>query len=149
MRANCIEFKPRMHDNNRFNKLFIVNCFLYHRYGVGEAKYAVNVRRKHTKKAVWPTLCFIPQLLFQYYFNSKPPTDPISYRTVSLLHLMSRIFERFLLVRIKNVVPLENPIPEHLFGFREKHSAVQQCHQIANKIKGSLEEKKMCLLNIR
>lgn len=76
--------------------------------------------------------------------SGKPPTDPTSYRPISLLPLLSNIFERLLLNRIKEIVPIGNLIPEHQFGFREKHSTVQQCHRLVNEIKVSLEEKKMC-----
>lgn len=75
--------------------------------------------------------------------SGKPQTDPTSFRPISLLPWMSKIFER-LLARTKNVGHLENLIPEHQFAFREKHFTVQQCHCIVNKIKNRLEEKKMC-----
>jgi hypothetical protein len=32
----------------------------------------------------------------------------------------------------------------HQFGFRAKHSTIQQCHRIVNKIKESIEGKKVC-----
>jgi hypothetical protein len=32
----------------------------------------------------------------------------------------------------------------HQFGFRAIHSTTQQCHRIVNKIKESIEEKKVC-----
>lgn len=58
---------------------------------------------------------------------------------------MSKIFERLLLNRIKDSVDVDNIIPEHQFGFRQNYSTMQQCHRIVNKIKESLEEKKMCV----
>ena len=94
-------------------------------------------------------LCYFP---IQWKFaqiimvakSGKPPTDPTSYRPISLLPLLSKIFERLLLTRLKQIVPFRYLIPEHQFGFREKHSTVQQCHRIVNKIRDSLEKKTMC-----
>ena len=70
--------------------------------------------------------------------------DVYKRQPISLLPLLSKIFERLLLTRIKQIVPLRYLIPEHQFGFREKHSTVQQCHRIVNKIRDSLEKKTMC-----
>lgn len=74
----------------------------------------------------------------------KPPQETASYRPISLLPLLSKIFERLLLYRIKEITPPEELIPTHQFGFREGHSTIQQCHRIVNFIKETLEGKKMC-----
>jgi hypothetical protein len=57
---------------------------------------------------------------------------------------MSKIFERLLLKRIEETMPLNKLIPNHQFGFRTKHSTIQQCHRIINKIKTSFEGKQYC-----
>lgn len=74
----------------------------------------------------------------------KPPTEPSSYRPISLLPIMSKIFERLLLVRILERININNIIPDHQFGFRQNYSTIQQCHRIVNYIKETLEGKKMC-----
>ena len=74
----------------------------------------------------------------------KPPTETNSYRPISLLPVMSKVFERLILNRIEEILPVNNLIPDHQFGFRHNHSTIQQCHRIVNKIKQCLEEKKMC-----
>lgn len=74
----------------------------------------------------------------------KPPNETTSYRPVSLLPTMSKVFEKILLKRIKNMFPPEDLIPNHQFGFREKHSTIQQCHRIVNQIITTLEQKKIC-----
>lgn len=94
-------------------------------------------------------LCYYPiQWKFaQIIMVAKPgkaPTDVKSYRPISLLCILSKIFERLLLRRIKQTTPQEDLIPPHQFGFREKHSTIQQCHRIVNLIKESLEGKKIC-----
>jgi hypothetical protein len=57
---------------------------------------------------------------------------------------MAKVFERLLLSRIGEAVPLNELIPPHQFGFRENHSTAQQFHRIMNKIGDSLEDKQMC-----
>jgi hypothetical protein len=74
----------------------------------------------------------------------KPPNTVTSYRPISLLPLLSKIFERILLKRIQVDANINEKIPPHQFGFREYHSTTQQCHRIINEILKSLEEKKLC-----
>lgn len=74
----------------------------------------------------------------------KPPNNVTSYRPISLLPIMSKIFERLLLKRLTKDVNLDEIIPSHQFGFREHHSTIQQSHRIVNTILTSLEEKKLC-----
>jgi hypothetical protein len=57
---------------------------------------------------------------------------------------MAKVFERLLLSRIEEAVPLSKLTPPYQFGFFENHSAAQQCHRIINKIRDSLEAKKVC-----
>ena len=74
----------------------------------------------------------------------KPPNETSSYRPISLLPIPSKIFERLLLTRLEKDVDLSTIIPDYQFGFRKKHSTIQQSHRIVNTIAASLEEKKLC-----
>lgn len=74
----------------------------------------------------------------------KPPTEVTSYRPISLLPTMSKIFERLLLKRLSPIIREQNLIPSHQFGFRNKHSTIDQVHRITNTIEKALEEKKVC-----
>lgn len=74
----------------------------------------------------------------------KPPSELTSYRPISLLPIMSKLFERLLLKRIKPEIAKSGAIPSHQFGFREKHSTIDQVHRITDLIEKSLEEKKIC-----
>jgi hypothetical protein len=65
----------------------------------------------------------------------KPPTETNSYRPISLLPIMSKIFERPLLKRFEEAMPLNKLIPNHQFGFRRKCSTIQQCHRLSIKLK--------------
>jgi hypothetical protein len=72
----------------------------------------------------------------------KPPTEVTSYRPISLLPLLSKIFERLLKLRIANFAT--TLIPTHQFGFLEGHSTLHQCHMIVNTIRTGLETKQIC-----
>jgi len=50
---------------------------------------------------------------------SKPPHRVTSYRPISLLPLMSKLFERLLLKRLQVDTNINELIPSHQFGFRE------------------------------
>jgi hypothetical protein len=76
--------------------------------------------------------------------NGKPPKRVTSYRPISLLPIMSKIFERILLKRIQMDDDINTKIRTHQFGFRENNSTMQQCHRVVNVILKSLEEKKLC-----
>jgi hypothetical protein len=73
----------------------------------------------------------------------KPPTDIQSYRPISLLPLLSKVFERLLLTRLQETLTTDT-LPTHQFGFRAHHSTIQQCHRIVNEIKESIEGRKVC-----
>lgn len=74
----------------------------------------------------------------------KPAHEVASYRPISLLPIMSKLFEKLLIKRIKPILEDRNLIPDYQFGFREKHSTIDQVHRITNIIEKTLEEKKVC-----
>lgn len=74
----------------------------------------------------------------------KPPNEVKSYRPISLLPIISKIFERILLRRLQPVIEDNNLIPDHQFGFRSKHSTIDQVHRITDVIEKALEERKIC-----
>jgi len=74
----------------------------------------------------------------------KPLHEASSYRPISLLPTISKVFEKLLLVRLKSIIERNNLIPLHQFGFREKHSTIEQIHRITNIIEKCFEEKKVC-----
>lgn len=74
----------------------------------------------------------------------KPPHEATSYRPISLLPVMSKLFEKILLKRLKPIIERKNLIPNHQFGFRDKHSTIDQVHRITDIIEKALEEKKVC-----
>jgi len=74
----------------------------------------------------------------------KPPEKVTSYIPISLLPSLSKLFEKLLLKRLKPIIEVKQLIPEHQFGFRSKHSTIEQVHRVTNIINKALEEKKYC-----
>lgn len=74
----------------------------------------------------------------------KPPNEAKSYRPISLLPIISKLMERLLLRRMTPIIESRNLIPDHQFGFRCKHSTVDQVHRITDIIEKALEDKQIC-----
>lgn len=74
----------------------------------------------------------------------KPPNAVSSYRPISLLPVISKLFEKILLKRLSPILEERKLIPSHQFGFRESHSTIDQIHRITDVIEKSLEGKKVC-----
>ncbi|CAF4921618.1 unnamed protein product [Pieris macdunnoughi] len=91
----------------------------------------------------YPKLWKISQIIM-IVKPGKPPTEPSSYRPISLLPTISKVFEKTLLRRLKPVLDQNRIIPDHQFGFREKHATVEQVHRVVHKIRQSLEKKEYC-----
>uniref|UniRef100_A0A023F705 Putative reverse transcriptase rna-dependent dna polymerase n=1 Tax=Triatoma infestans TaxID=30076 RepID=A0A023F705_TRIIF len=75
---------------------------------------------------------------------SKPTHLPSSYRPISLLSILGKIFERLLLPRLQESFDGLEIIPNHQFGFRSCHSTIQQAHRVVDTIATSLELKHFC-----
>jgi len=71
----------------------------------------------------------------------KPPESPSSYRPISLLPSLSKIFEKVLLKRIYLIINDLNIIPNTQFGFKNKCSTLHQVYKITDIISSSLETK--------
>lgn len=76
--------------------------------------------------------------------HGKPPHLVSSYRPISLLPVMSKLFEKIVLRRLNEILKINNTIPLHQFGFRRGHSTVEQVHRVADKIRDALEKKQYC-----
>lgn len=74
----------------------------------------------------------------------KPAEELASYRPISLLPVLSKLFEKLLHKRLMKIVEDFNLIPAHQFGFRQKHSTIDQVHRITSIIEKALEERKVC-----
>jgi len=65
---------------------------------------------------------------------NKPYTDPNSYRPISLLSTLGKLFERVIAARLTSFVQQHQLIPHFQFGFRRKHSTVAQLARITDYI---------------
>jgi hypothetical protein len=77
--------------------------------------------------------------------QGKPPNGVKSYRPISLLSIISKLFEKLLLKRLKPLIESKNLIPSHQFGFWNKHATTDQIHRIKNIIEKAYEEIKLFL----
>lgn len=82
--------------------------------------------------------CFKTAQVIMLQKPGKPAEDVSSYRPISLLPALSKVFEKLLLKRLEPLFAL----PDHQFGFRRKHSTIDQVHRVVTKIEKALEEKK-------
>ncbi|KAL4085191.1 hypothetical protein QTP88_027050 [Uroleucon formosanum] len=74
----------------------------------------------------------------------KPPNVPTSYRPISLLPTLGKLFEKVVLKRLRPITETQKIIPNAQFGFRAKHSTIQQVHRLVDTISSSFENKKYC-----
>lgn len=74
----------------------------------------------------------------------KPINEAKSYRPISLLPMISKLFEKLLLRRLMPIIDNKKLIPNHQFGFRTKHATIDQVHRMTNIIEKALEEKQIC-----
>ncbi|KAI5754873.1 hypothetical protein M8J77_012232 [Diaphorina citri] len=74
----------------------------------------------------------------------KPETELTSYRPISLLPVLSKLFEKILKKRLIEIINERKLIPDHQFGFRSKHNCIEQVHRITSQIEKAIEDKKVC-----
>ena len=74
----------------------------------------------------------------------KDATQVASYRPISLLPTLSKLFEKLLLKRIDPLTIQRNLIPNHQFGCRAQHSTIEQVHRVVAEVQLALDESKYC-----
>lgn len=60
----------------------------------------------------------------------KPPNEKTTYRQYHCCQLFPRCFEKLFLKGLKSIIEEKNLIPSHQFGFRNRHSTIDQVHRI-------------------
>lgn len=81
----------------------------------------------------------------------KDPTQPVNYRPISLLPVLGKLAERFILTWLEKETTEKHILPNYQFGFRRGHSTVDQIVRVTQFIKERLRLKKatgMILLDI-
>jgi hypothetical protein len=78
-----------------------------------------NCMRVHHFPSAWKhaTTVMIPK-------PGKDPTNPLSYRPISLLNIAGKVFEKILSTRLKNFLEINNLLPPEQFGFRSERSTI-------------------------
>jgi hypothetical protein len=74
----------------------------------------------------------------------KLPHELTSYRPISLLPIVSKVLENILLKRLLPLVDKNCLIPAYQFGFRKRHSTIEQTHRVVQRIHKALENKQYC-----
>ena len=68
-----------------------------------------------------------------------------SYRPISLLPMCSKILEKIIYDRLKATIEEEKLISGRQYGFRNKHSTIEQMHRLINEILLAIEKKQYCI----
>lgn len=95
------------------------------------------------------TLCYVPKNwkvaeVIVIPKAGKPLDLASSYRPISLLSTIGKLFERLYLKRLVPLIEEKKIIPDHQFGFRASHSTIEQVHRFTDQIERGLEEKQVC-----
>jgi len=77
--------------------------------------------------------------------TNEPPENPSSNRSLSILSVVEKLFEKLLLKRISRIAIESKIIPDFRFGFKSKHSTIHQLHRAVDQILIAFESKKVCI----
>lgn len=97
------------------------------------------ILRLHSFPGQWKVAVILPILK-----PGKPPTAVTSYRPISLLPVLSKLFEKALLPKLHATIDNNLLLPDHQFGFRSAHSTVEQVHRLYHAVSETLENKQYC-----
>jgi hypothetical protein len=73
----------------------------------------------------------------------KDPTLPSSYRPISLLDTVGKLFEKILLSRVLREVNEHGLLREEQFGFRPKHSTTLQLVCLVERVNRNFDERRL------
>jgi hypothetical protein len=79
--------------------------------------------------------------VFSILKPGKDPALPSSYRPVSLLDTIGKLFEKILLSRILHEVSGRGLLRDEQFGFRPKHSTALQLTRLVERVSRNFDEK--------
>lgn len=71
----------------------------------------------------------------------RPRNAVTSFRNISLLLIISKLFEKLLRKRPEPIIEDKNIIPPHQFGFGNRNLTVDQAHRINDMFKEAYEKK--------
>jgi len=71
----------------------------------------------------------------------KDHTIPTSYRPISLLSCLSKLVQKCELTRINTYLRIQERIPSHHFGVRQKHGTIELVNRITSEIRNAFEKR--------
>lgn len=72
----------------------------------------------------------------------KNPKSPASYRPISMLSVMDKLFEKVVQARLTSFCDRNNVIHKHQFGFKKGHSTIHQIKRIEKMISHNMVNRK-------
>jgi hypothetical protein len=75
--------------------------------------------------------------------SGKDPSKPTSYRPISLLDTIGKVFEKILLNRILHEVGERGLLLDQYFGFSPRYSTSRQLARLVERITGNFGEKRL------
>jgi hypothetical protein len=88
-------------------------------------KYLAQLFNAVLLKGYFPAQWKVAQIIL-ILKPGKPPNELTSYRPIILLPIVCQVFEKLLLKRLLPMVENNRLIPNHQFGFRQRHSTIEQ-----------------------
>lgn len=79
-------------------------------------------------------------IIILFHKKGKPYAQPSSYRPISLLAVIGKLFERLYIDRLLKVVNAKKILPPQQFGFRKGHATIEQLNRLTNFIEKALEK---------
>jgi hypothetical protein len=96
--------------------------------------HLTTVRNSINTKGYFPVQLKVAQIIM-ITKPGKPLEKVSSYRPTSIFPIMSKFFKRLPPILEKNRI-----LPDHQFGFRQRHSTIEPVHRITEIISGNLEK---------
>ena len=75
----------------------------------------------------------------------KNPQVPSDYRPISILHILSKVYERLIMFQIMSYLESHKVLSEHQSGFRKGHCTVTACLKIRDDILKSMDRGEVTL----
>ena len=73
------------------------------------------------------------------FYKGGSRTDPANYRSISLLSVFSKIFEKAILSRLLSFLDAKDFLHDFQFGFRASHSTEHACAAFSNFIHSAID----------
>jgi hypothetical protein len=103
-------------------------------------KYLTQIFNAAMLTGYFPAQRKVAKIIF-YLKPGKPLNELMSYRPISLLPILSEVYEKLFVHRLLPIIENRRLLPDHQFGFRKRHSTIHQTHRIVHEINEAPETK--------